>query len=234
MKTSICFHRSSKYMVQDSEGVERQKECRQTHTDPETNIETKTENKRHSLKFTCWVCWWKWLWGYLWIAEIGKKTHCSFVFLLSLNSSYILIHIPLHVVPKIQFEKKYASTGSNSGVLPSRRHVVHKIFWLSFDILTLNVPVPYKYGTRLSHNSHVLPTRVPCNRAVVQMCPCNSHCHASHGSMYFHPFAGRISMHFHALGWCSSDRIWLMWLNNMAGSYYVYLKRHCQMLHITV
>ena len=83
--------------------------------------------------------------------------------------------------------------------------------------LTLNVPVPYKYGTHqcvepwfhalephLSRISRALPTRVPRTRAVVRRRPRNSHSHASRGSAHFHAFAGRSSAHFHAIGSRSS------------------------------
>ena len=83
--------------------------------------------------------------------------------------------------------------------------------------LTLNVPVPYKYGTHqcveprfhalephLSRTSRALPTRVPRTRAAVRRRPRNSHSHASRGSAHFHAFAGRSSAHFHAIGNSSS------------------------------
>ena len=83
--------------------------------------------------------------------------------------------------------------------------------------LTLNVPVPYKYGTHqcveprfhalephLSRTSRALPTRVPRTRAAVRRRPRNSHSHASRGCAHFHAFAGRISAHFHAIGSRSS------------------------------
>ena len=93
-----------------------------------------------------------------------------------------------------------------------------KILYYKYDItlafvLTLNVPVPYKYGTHqcmeprfyalephLSRTSRALPTRVPRTRAAVRRRPRNSHSHASRGSAHFHAFAGRSSAHFHAIG----------------------------------
>ena len=81
-----------------------------------------------------------------------------------------------------------------------------------YEQLTLNVPVPYKYGTHqcveprfhalephLSRTSRALPIRVPGTRAAVRRCPRNSHSHASRGSAHFHAFAGRSSTHFHAI-----------------------------------
>ena len=86
-----------------------------------------------------------------------------------------------------------------------------------YCMLTLNVPVPYKYGTHqwveprfqalephLSRTSRALPTRVPRTRAAVRRRPRNSHSHASRGSAHFHAFAGRSSAHFHAIGSRSS------------------------------
>ena len=86
----------------------------------------------------------------------------------------------------------------------------HTIFLLVY--LTLNVPVPHKYGTHqcveprfhalephLSRTSRALPTRIPRTRAAVRRRPRNSHSHASRGSVHFHAFAGRNSAHFHAI-----------------------------------
>ena len=80
-----------------------------------------------------------------------------------------------------------------------------------YMFLTLNVPVPYKYGTHqcveprfhalelhLSRTSHVLPTRVPRTRAAVRSCPRNSHSHASHGSAHLRAAVPRISMQLKA------------------------------------
>ena len=83
--------------------------------------------------------------------------------------------------------------------------------------LTLNMPVPYKYGTHqcveqrfhalerhLSRTSRALPTCVPLTRAAVRRRPRNLHSHASRGSGHFHAFTGRSSAHFHAIGSRSS------------------------------
>ena len=83
--------------------------------------------------------------------------------------------------------------------------------------ITLNVPVPYKYGTHqcveprfhalephLSRTTRALPIRVPRTRAAVRRHQRNSHSHASRGSAHFHAFAGRSSAHFHATGSRSS------------------------------
>ena len=83
----------------------------------------------------------------------------------------------------------------------------------TYPFLTLNVPVPYEYGTHLcveprfhalephlSRTSRALPTRVPRTRAAVRRRPRNSHSHASRSSAHFHAFAGRSSAHFHTIG----------------------------------
>ena len=92
------------------------------------------------------------------------------------------------------------------------------IFWKTPFVyetcsLTLNVPVPYKYGSHqcvelrfhalephLSRTSRALPTRVPR----VRRRPCNSHSNASRGSAHFHAFADHSSAHFHSIGSHSS------------------------------
>ena len=101
-----------------------------------------------------------------------------------------------------------------------RRYTVDNmkhILWIFFSfilypLLTLNVPVPYKYRTHqwaafephLNLTSRALPTRVPRTRAAVWRRPRNSHSHASRGSAHFHAFAGRSSAHFYAIGSRSS------------------------------
>ena len=81
-------------------------------------------------------------------------------------------------------------------------HKVLYCFWFGVqNILTLNVPVPYKYGTNqcaeprlralephLSRTSRALPTRVPRTRAAVRGHTRNLHSRASRGSAHFHAF----------------------------------------------
>ena len=100
--------------------------------------------------------------------------------------------------------------------------VAHK--WLIFVkftlnnlcILTLNVPVPYKYGTHRCVESrfHSLEPHFPrashsrpAHSSRGSRHPRNSHSHASRGSAHFHAFAGRSSTHFHAIGSRSSAHL---------------------------
>ena len=94
------------------------------------------------------------------------------------------------------------------------------LFHIVICFLTLNVPVPYKYGTNqcveprfhalephLSRTSRAFPIRVPRTRAAVRRRPRNSHSHASRIStnlqvilMQLWAAAPRISMQLEAVG----------------------------------